>query len=158
MLNITRFKSYAYRGRIVTALLVAVSGIITGLPAIAADQDWATKYAKTGKGLLTNDQEMTLGMHVNMSGYFLHHKNDHDLCLAKDTTTDYSWCMSKELPTYKNVRKILFTLGMLQALDGAGKVIWHTTPKKDPYAKIMISPEGTLMITNSVGAIYWSKP
>jgi len=32
-----------------------------------------------------------------------------------------------------------------------------STPKKDPYAKIIIAPNGQLMITNAVGAVYWSK-
>jgi hypothetical protein len=52
---------------------------------------------------------------------------------------------------------VIFANGMLQCLDAAGKVVWASTPKKDPNAKLIIAPNGQLMITNAGGAVYWSK-
>ena len=99
-----------------------------------------------------------------MNGYSLIFQHDYNLCLVKagqgGEAGDYAgWCVGDEKSsTYMNTRKVLFDKGTLKALDAAGKVIWQSTPKSDPYAKLIISPQGKLMITNAVGAVYWSKP
>ena len=144
------------------------------MAATAAAQDYGAEYAKTkGGGLLLNNMELkqsaAVGKNsakeaVGMNGYSLIFQHDYNLCLVKagqgGEAGDYAgWCVGDEKSsTYMNTRKVLFDKGTLKALDAAGKVIWQSTPKNDPYAKLIISPQGKLMITNAVGAVYWSKP
>jgi hypothetical protein len=140
----------------------------------AVAQDYGAEYAKTkGGGLFLNNMELkqspaegknSARESVGMNGYVLTFQQDYNLCLKRqgqggEVGAYAGWCVSDEKPsTFMNTRKVVFDKGTLKALDGAGKVIWQSTPKNDPYAKIIISPQGKLMITNAVGAVYWSKP
>jgi len=158
----------------VAALLLGLTAL-SGLPA-AAQNSYGVEYAKTkGGGLLLNNMELKQSPRdgknsaresVGMNGHALIFQHDYNVCLVKSTSTgdykpsDFRWCVSGEPgmnPKFQQTRKVLFVNGMLQCLDASGKVIWSTTPKKDPYAKIIIAPNGQLLITNAGGAVYWTK-
>jgi hypothetical protein len=167
-------KPRKYTTNTIAALALGLMAI--ALPAVAQDS-YGVEYAKTkGGGLLLNNMELKQSPadgknskrdSVGMNGYGLIFQSDSNVCLKKSdpasgdyTLSDYRWCVNDE-PTmktaYRNTRKVMFANGMLQCLDAAGKVIWSSTPKKDPFAKIIIAPNGQLMITNAGGAVYWSK-
>lgn len=156
----------------VAALVLAAA---VGLPTVASAQGYGVEYAKTkGGGLLLNKMELKQSPPdsvnskreaVGMNGYALVFQHDYNVCLVKSTpgtasftASDYRWCVNNEMGNrYQQIRKVIFEDGMLKCLDGTGKPIWASALKKDPYAKIIISPQGELMITNAAGAVYWSK-
>ena len=149
---------------------------LVSVPTAAHAQDsYGAEYAKTKKGgLLLDKMELkqsrpdaqgSFENAVAMNGYALVFQHDSNVCLVKMepgakafTPAGVRWCVSQEAnPAYKNIRKVIFANGMLQGLDAAGKVVWTSHKKADPFAKIIIAPNGQLMITNAVGAVYWSK-
>lgn len=158
-----------------TALALSLTTLVV-LPTVAHAQDsYGAEYAKTKKGgLLLDKMELkqsrpdakgSFENAVAMNGHALVFQHDFNVCLVKMepgakafTPAGVRWCVSQEAKAaYKNTRKVIFANGMLQCLDAAGKVVWASTPKKDPFAKIIIAPNGQLMITNAGGAVYWSK-
>lgn len=144
------------------AALVCAAGLAT--PALT--QTSTADYARTGGGgLLLNNMELKQSPEgsrenaVGMNGHVLIFQADYNLCLKTSPDLAYRWCLNDEAKTtWMNTRKVVFVNGTLKALDGAGKTVWKSTAKADPYAKLIITPEGKLVTMNASGAVYWSRP
>jgi hypothetical protein len=145
-------------------LLGAVTCAFVAMTANAqVTQDkFATEYAKNKNklGLFLDSEELSKAKaRYGMNGYALAFQSDNNVCLQKTDGTYGGWCTNDEFPDWKKTAKVKFVQGSLQAMDDKGKVIWQTRGTvKDPYARLIISPEGKLMIINAAGAVYWFRP
>lgn len=131
------------------------------LPTAAQAQDSdGAEYAKTKKGGLLLDKmerkqsrpdaKGSFENAVARNGHALVFQHDSNRCLVKMepgakafTPAGVRWCVSQEAKAaYKNTRKGIFVNGMLQCLDAAGKVVWTSHKKADPFAKLIMASTG----------------
>ncbi|MFT4090335.1 MAG: hypothetical protein QM645_06355 [Asticcacaulis sp.] len=93
-----------------------------------------------------------------MNGHKLELQSDGNLCL-KTVQNGHRWCVNDHIgANYQQVSKVVFQRGVLKVLDANGKQLWATRNVADPYAKLVITPQGKLQTTSSVGALYWENP
>lgn len=143
---------------IARSVSVALAGLaILAAPQVAA-QTYEQTYAKSGKGgLLLNDMELKRNEAVAMNGYKLIFQHDGNICLQKQPNT-HVWCVNDMIgQKYQEIAKVKFEKGTLIIYDNKGAKLWSTRSVADPYAKIIITPDGKLTTMSSVGAVYWQK-
>jgi len=141
---------------------MAGAGVLAATQATA--QTYEQTYAKSGKGgLLLNNMELKrspkgqVAEAVAMNGYRLIFQNDSNICVQKQPST-HVWCVNDMIGNkFQQISKVKFEKGTLIAYDAKGAKLWSTRPVADPYAKIIITPEGKLTTMSSVGVVYWQK-
>ena len=130
----------------------------------ASAQTYAQTYAKTGKGgLLLDGMELKrspkdkVSEAVSMNGYMLIFQSDSNLCVQK-VDRSHVWCINDTIGSkYSQIAKVKFEKGTLIAYDAKGGKLWSTRTVADPYAKLILTPQGKLQTTSSVGVVYWEK-
>lgn len=136
-------------------LLAAVAALGFAIGAVPA----LSQAIKTG--LMYDGQEIrrTEGSTaLVMNGHKLVYQADGNLCL-QTVDNGHRWCVNDHIGAdYQKTSKVVFQKGVLKVLDAGGKQLWATRSVADPYAKLVITPQGKLQTTNAANALYWENP
>lgn len=108
--------------------------------------------------LMTNQQALGRGERLAMNGYYLTFQTDGNLCVYAQDGDRWQWCVNDAIgDKYQQVQRVSFVNGVLAVFDANNAKLWSTRPVADPYARLVLTPSGSLQTQSAVGAVYWTN-